>query len=342
MRGKIVSTIAIVGTVAALAIFNMNYDPTGMNFLTVESEVEVAFNNYLTKYKKSVGSKSEYQQRLAVFTENYHKIMTHNMLNSQKEGYTMAVNPFADMTPAEYKKMLGYKPQMKKESNPRYVHVHGDVPTSVDWRQKNAVTPIKNQGSCGSCWSFSATGAIEGAYAIKSGNLISLSEQQLVDCSTKQGNEGCNGGLMDFAFQYAEEAALETEADYPYQGSDEKCAFDASKGQVKITNFVDVPANSTAQLEVAVAQGPVSVAIEADSLVFQFYFWGVIKSSWCGTNLDHGVLVVGYGSDSGTDYWILKNSWGSWWGEKGYFRIKRGGDGPGICGLQLQASYPTI
>lgn len=246
------------------------------------------------------------------------------------------------MTSAEYKKMLGYKAAPLQAT--QNVHIFDEnvtLPGSVDWRQQGAVTPVKNQGSCGSCWSFSTTGSVEGANFLKTKNLVSLSEQQLVDCSTPEGNEGCNGGLMDLAFKYIESNELETEAEYPYTAKDGTCSFDKSKGTVGITNFFDVPQNSTAQLEAAVAQQPVSVAIDAGSIIFQLYFGGIIKSSWCGTNLDHGVLVVGYGTESGTDYWILKNSWGNW-GEKGFFRIKRGGDGPGICGIQLSASYPIM
>jgi len=266
--------------------------------------------------------------------------MHHNMMNSAVDGFTMGITQFADMTAEEFKMMLGYNPSLKKSYNP--VYLNAAPPTAVDWRDKNAVTPVKNQGQCGSCWAFSTTGSIEGAHAIKSGSIVSLSEQQLVDCSTSLGNQGCNGGLMDFGFTYAESNKLETESDYPYTAADGKCAYDTSKGVVGVTSFNDVPANSTAQLEAAVAQGPVSVAIDAGSIIFQFYFGGVIKSSWCGTSLDHGVLIVGYGTDSGTDYWILKNSWGPSWGEKGFFRIKRGGDGPGICGIQMQPSYPVV
>jgi hypothetical protein len=194
----------------------MSSAPSYGSFLaTPASEVEQAFGNYLAKYRKSYATKSEYNHRLQVFTNNYHTIMNHNMVNAVGEGFTMGVTAFADMTLEEFKMRNGYKASLKKSSNPKYIAVN-DVPDSVDWREKNAVTPVKNQGSCGSCWAFSATGSIEGANAIKTGNLISLSEQQLVDCSTAQGNEGCNGGLMDFAFTYAESAKLETEDDYSY------------------------------------------------------------------------------------------------------------------------------
>jgi C1A family cysteine protease len=268
--------------------------------------------------------------------------MNHNMMNSEEEGFTMGMTQFSDMSLAEFKKMLGYRPEMKKSSNPKYLSPNG-VPDSVDWREKNAVTDVKNQGQCGSCWSFSTTGSVEGINAITTGSLVSLSEQQLVDCSTPEGNQGCNGGLMDQAFTYIESNKLETEGDYPYTGKDGSCSFDSSKGVVGVKGYVDVPVKSTSQLLAAVAQQPVSVAIDAGSIIFQLYMGGVIKSTWCGTTLDHGVLVVGYGTENNVDYWILKNSWGPSWGEKGYFRIKRGDEGTsGICGIQLSASYPTM
>jgi len=269
--------------------------------------------------------------------------MNHNMMNAATEGYTMTINKFSDMTPEEFKKMMGYKADLAQPTNDVITLNEVGLPDSVDWRTQGAVTPVKNQGQCGSCWSFSATGSVEGINKIKSGTLVSVSEQQLVDCSTKEGNQGCNGGLMDLAFKYVESHKLETESDYPYKAVDGKCKVDESKAVVGITGFKDVTPKSPAQLQAAVAQQPVSVAIEADTEVFQSYSQGIISSTGCGTSLDHGVLVVGYGSESGKDYWILKNSWGEDWGEKGFFRILRESkSGPGICGLQLQASYPTI
>jgi len=216
------------------------------------------------------------------------------------------------------------------------------VPDSVDWRTKGAVTPVKNQGQCGSCWAFSSTGSMEGRYQIAGNTLTSFSEQQFVDCSTKQGNQGCNGGLMDQAFTYAESTKIETEADYAYTGRDGTCH--AAGGVTEVKGFKDVTTKSPSALQAAVAEGPVSVAIDAAGLAFQLYFGGIIKH-FCGTSLDHGVLVVGYGTDKGTDYWLLKNSWGAGWGEKGYFRILREqskDNSAGVCGLQLQPSYPTF
>jgi len=294
-------------------------------------------------YHKTCGTKEEYNYRLSVFAANYHDIMSHNMMQAEKLGFTKAINQFSDMTAQEFKMRLGYKAHMKKFNETNVAHLHDDAPAAVDWRSKNAVTGVKDQGQCGSCWAFSTTGSVEGANAIKTGKLVSLSEQQLVDCSSAEGNQGCDGGLMDQAFQYIEKNKLETEGDYPYTAMDGSCTFAKAKGVVGVVSFKDVPANSPSALASAVATGPVSVAIEADTSVFQSYSSGIISSTGCGTQLDHGVLVVGYGAEGSKQYWILKNSWGASWGEKGFFRIlKTDKTGPGICGLQMQASYPTM
>ena len=206
-----------------------------------------------------------------------------------------------------------------------------------------AVTPIKNQGQCGSCWAFSTTGSLEGAYFLKTGELKSFSEQQLVDCDTKQ-DQGCNGGLMDNAFDFIKtNKGLCTEESYPYKGVDGTCnkkCKDDSKATVK--THTDVAANAKALMS-AIAKQPVSIAIEADQSSFQFYKSGVFNNAGCGTQLDHGVLAVGYGTLNGTDYWKVKNSWGATWGLNGYILLAKGTTAKPInmCGISQSASYPT-
>lgn len=217
------------------------------------------------------------------------------------------------------------------------------LPKAVDWTDKKAVTPVKNQGHCGSCWSFSTTGALEGAWQIATGQLVSLSEQQLVDCST--GNHACKGGSMDVAFDYLEGVAACTEETYPYKAragvcNTTACTVAIPKGGV--TGYYDVPADDEKALMEAVAQQPVSVAIEADEMAFQMYSSGVLTKK-CGAKLDHGVLAVGYGTtEDGIDYWKVKNSWGPAWGEQGFIRLERGMAKEGECGINAMASYPEV
>ena len=303
------------------------------------SDVEQAYMQYIAKHGKSYATREEYEFRLAQFAKKFAFVQEHNSMNT--DDHTVEVNHMADWTETEYKKILGYRANNKTRKATKMVEAVKDLPASVDWVTAGAVTPVKNQGQCGSCWSFSATGAMEGAYQIKNKNLVSFSEQQLVDCSTAQGNQGCNGGLMDDAFTYAEKTAMDTEAQYPYTARDGTCH--ATAGVATITGFTDVTPNSPTALATAAALGPVSIAIDASGIAFQLYHGGIMKK-FCGQSLDHGVLLVGYGTDNGTDFWLVKNSWGASWGEKGYFRILREMDkqGGGVCGLQQQPSYPQF
>lgn len=292
----------------------------------------------------------EFHVRFANFKKNVDFVAKHN---AGKHSYKLAVNHFADLTREEFRtKFLGYKmvdkSHYKSLNRPEAVNVTV-VPTSVDWRKKNAVTPVKNQGQCGSCWAFSTTGSFEGAHAIATGNLVSFSEQQLVDCSSAQGNQGCNGGLMDQAFQYIiTNKGLCTEASYPYTGADGTCASSSCKSAGTLSSFHDVTPNDENALKTAAAQQPVSVAVEADQTVFQFYTSGVLDDASCGTALDHGVLVVGYGHDStaNKDFWIVKNSWGASWGAAGYLNIVRNTGAPypnpRQCGITSDPSYPIV
>lgn len=335
----LVSLLALLTTLSGV----LYYLHSSGNTLKGDNDTAIydSFSHWKKAHSKLYGSSEEEGLRYQIYKSNVLKIQEHNkQANAGKHTYVLGVNQFADMTQSEFKAIYLGTNANKRPANIKSLPTA--VPSSVDWRSKNAVSEVKNQGSCGSCWAFSAVGSLEGLHAIKTGALTEFSEQQLVDCSSSFGNEGCNGGLMDSAFQYVVKNGIETESDYPYTGEDGTCAASSAKTSWKINGFVDVPANVSSQLQAAVALNPVSVAIEADGFSFQFYFGGVYTNTDCGTNLDHGVLVVGYGSDSGQNYWIVKNSWGGSWGESGYIRILDNGDGPGICGILMSASYPTI
>ena len=334
-------TLAIVGTVATVGLFAISEAPASTNLFAIEvTQDNVAFANYLAKYGKSYGTKEEFQFRYEQYQKNMAKVAQYNGQNGNT--FRLGINKFTDYTPEEYKVLLGYKPQSKPMTLEASYLSEENTPASIDWREKGAVTPVKDQGQCGSCWAFSATGALEGHYQISNNKLISISEQQLVDCS-HDGNNGCNGGEMYLAFDYASKNKMELESDYVYHAKDEKCSYEASKGKMEADHFQRVPKNSPAQLKAALANGPVSVAIEADNEVFQAYDGGILNSKECGTNLDHGVLAVGFGHDEATnqDYFIVKNSWGQYWGDHGFIKIAAV-DGEGICGIQMDAVYPIV
>jgi len=262
--------------------------------------------------------------------------------NKKNLSYSLAINQFADLTNVEFNQYYkGLKTAVDRLPGSSNTPVHAAAPTSWDWRTKNAVTVIKNQGQCGSCWSFSTTGSTEGARAIDTGNLISLSEQQLVDCSTSYGNEGCNGGLMDYAFQYIiANGGLDTEASYPYTAQDGSCHWNPTNCATTVGSYNDVSSgDENALLNAVYTVGPVSVAIDASQSSFQFYSSGVYYDPNCSsTVLDHGVLAIGYGTSSGSDYWIVKNSWGTSWGMSGYIWMAR--NRSNACGIATSASYP--
>jgi C1A family cysteine protease len=288
---------------------------------------------------------TERDYRISIYEDNVAKIEAHN---AQNLSWTMGINKFADLTGEEFKALTTGGIRVPKKSlrakavGPFNLTAN---PASVDWTTKGAVTPIKNQEQCGSCWAFSTTGSVEGAWFLAKGTLPSLSEQQLVDCSTAQGNQGCNGGLMDDAFQYIiTNKGITTEDAYPYSATGPNtCEAKGKPVAATLSGFKDVAVNDELALETAIVQQPVSVAVEADQSVFQFYSGGVMDST-CGTQLDHGVLAVGYGTDAGKGYYKVKNSWGSSWGEKGYIRLGRGAkfNPSGQCGIQMVASYPVV
>lgn len=305
-----------------------------------------SFETWIEQYNRTYNSATERDYRASVYEQNVHRIDSHNRGDYP---WSMAVNRFADWTPAEFKTWVhrsgGYHYNASVAS-PWGEHqvTYDALPASVDWTTKGAVTPVKNQQQCGSCWSFSATGSMEGAWFLKNGTLVSLSEQQLVDCSTTEGNQGCNGGLMDYAFQYViDNKGITGESVYPYIATGPNtCQSTGKPVYARLGGFKDVPANSETALLSAIAQQPVSVAVEADQDSFQFYSSGIMTAA-CGTNLDHGVLAVGYGTQGALDYYKVKNSWGADWGMKGYILLGRGSKfgAAGQCGIQMDPSYPV-
>jgi len=302
------------------------------------------FDTWINTYNKTYTNISEYNYRQNIYLSNLIKISQHN---SENHTWTMGVNQFADLTGSEFKQYYSgcaYSTREHDYSNFQIIDVNA-LPASVNWTEAGAVTPVKNQGQCGSCWAFSTTGSVESAHYQSKNECVSLSEQQLVDCSSAEGNQGCNGGLMDYGFQYIiNNHGITSENNYPYTAQDETCNHQkASNIFATISKFADVPTNSETALMTAIAQQPVSVAIEADQDSFQLYSGGVMTKA-CGTNLDHGVLAVGYGTLGGQDYWLVKNSWGTDWGMNGYILLGRGAQygASGQCGIQMDPSYPVV
>ncbi|KAL8615245.1 hypothetical protein ACOMHN_050286 [Nucella lapillus] len=305
----------------------------------------VTFKNTFNKQYKAV---EEETYRRTVWEYHLDYIQKHNLeADLGVHSYFLGVNEFADMPNKEFvQRMNGYRVrQGPSQGASHYLAPSklGDLPDTVDWRTKGYVTPVKNQGQCGSCWAFSTTGSLEGQHFKKSGTLVSLSEQNLVDCSKKQGNQGCEGGLMDQAFTYIKvNKGIDTEASYPYEAKDRTCRFKPQSVGANDTGFVDIKSKSESDLQSAVATvGPISVAIDASHMSFQLYSHGVYHSFLCSqTRLDHGVLAAGYGKYENKDYWLVKNSWGTSWGIKGYIMMSRNRDNN--CGIATQASYPTV
>jgi len=316
--------------------------------------VDEPLNNAWTLFKrvheKQYNSIEEEANRRAIFEANVAKIQTHNLeADMGIHTYTLGLNRFADMTHQEFKKQMnGLKMSVEVDKTDFDRHTflapaNFQLPDKVDWRPKGYVTPVKDQGQCGSCWAFSATGSLEGQHFASTKSLVSLSEQNLVDCSGKFGNMGCDGGLMDSAFQYIKaNKGIDTEDSYPYEAMDGKCRYKKTTIGATCTGFTDIKSQNETDLQTAIANiGPISVAIDASQDSFQFYKSGVYNEPDCSsTELDHGVLAVGYDATAKSQYYIVKNSWGTSWGQKGYIWMTR--NKKNQCGIATMASYPLV
>jgi len=313
--------------------------------LAFDATLDSHWENFKASYGKVYETPAEPFRR-AIWESNVALIREHNLQADMGEySYYLGVNEYADWSNEEYKKYLtNFLPNNVTQSSSSFLAPSNvQVPDEVDWRKEGYVTGVKNQGQCGSCWAFSTTGSLEGQHFKATKKLVSLSEQNLVDCSRKQGNLGCQGGLMDSAFTYIKaNKGIDTEASYPYTGKNGQCHFKPSDVGATVTGFTDIPTGDENALKTAAATvGPISVAIDAAGLRFQLYRSGIFDNPRCSsTKLDHGVLVVGYGTESGQDYWLVKNSWGETWGMKGYIMMSR--NKKNQCGIATQASYPLV
>ena len=316
------STIIVLALTLTAVLTGLGYYVSKSNS-KIPTAVADLWSHWKTQKNKKYGTDDQY--RLSVFYNNYQTVMSHQQ--NPAKTYEMGFTKFMDLTPEEFKaKYLssrGHNTKQNIKSLPTT-----NLPASVDWRTKGAITPVKDQGQCGSCWAFGTTGSLEAISFISGKGLQSFSEQQLVDCSTSEGNQGCNGGLHEYAFAYVESNGITTESAYPYEGVDGSCQV--SGGAFKISSFVNIKAGDVDQLASAVVQQPVTVSVDASN--WQFYSSGIFSD--CETSLDHEVLLVGYNADA----WIVKNSWAESWGESGYIRLARGD----TCGIADDAGYPVL
>uniref|UniRef100_A0A669CTS8 Cathepsin L.1 n=1 Tax=Oreochromis niloticus TaxID=8128 RepID=A0A669CTS8_ORENI len=342
---------------------------------------DLEFHAWKLKFERSYHSPSEEAHRRQIWLNNRKFVLVHNILADQGlKSYRLGMTYFADMENEEYKRVISqgclhsFNASLPRRGSTFFRLPEGtDLPDTVDWRDKGYVTDVKDQKQCGSCWAFSAvstynivfsiivkqetlldcwfqtdssllqTGSLEGQHFRKTGTLVSLSEQQLVDCSGDYGNEGCGGGWMDYAFQYIQaNGGIDTEESYPYEAENGKCRYNPDNIGATSTGYTEVSQGDEDALKEAVATiGPISVGIDASQMSFQFYESGVYNEPDCSSlELDHGVLAVGYGTEDGNDYWLVKNSWGLEWGDKGYIKMSRNKSNQ--CGIATAASYPLV
>ncbi|CAK9805575.1 Counting factor associated protein D [Anthophora plagiata] len=311
-----------------------------------DMHVNEAFEDFKNNHNKEYADEKDQVMRKEIFRQNLRFIHSTNRAN---KGYQLDVNHLVDRTDLELKALRGKQyTRGYNGGQPFPYNVEKEVttiPDMLDWRLYGAVTPVKDQSVCGSCWSFGTTGAVEGAYYMKYGHLVRLSQQALIDCSWGFGNNGCDGGEDFRSYQWImAHGGLPTEDDYGgYLGEDGYCHIDNVKKTGKITGFVNVTSGDVNAMKIAIAKhGPISVAIDASHKTFSFYSHGVYYDSTCGNtadSLDHAVLAVGYGSLNGKDYWLIKNSWSNYWGNDGYILMSQENNN---CGVLTTPTYVTM
>ncbi|CAE6922770.1 CEP2 [Symbiodinium sp. CCMP2592] len=313
---------------------------------------EDEFGSFVRKFKKHYDSPEEEEMRMNIFCDRLAWIKKRNGENHK---YTVGITPFADLSPDEFRSTYGISAKYRnaniseiwgglEEVNDPSFFRSTAAPSSVDWRKEGAVSAVQDQGKCGSCWTFATTGALEGAWKLAGGSLYVLSSQQLLDCADENyGNLGCDGGNEKRGYEYITDEGLCQAQDYSYKAVQSECQASNCTQVIPpggVLRAISVEQDENGLMQ-AVAQQPVAVNIDGESLVFQLYTGGIISGA-CGTKIDHAVLIVGYGTDQGTPYWIIKNSWGTQWGEDGFGRIQRGVNGTGECGIRSQAVYPVV
>ncbi|XP_052585225.1 testin-2 [Peromyscus californicus insignis] len=327
-----------------LAVLCLEVDST---VPTLDPSLDVEWHEWKTKHGKTYNTNEE-RLRRTVWEKNFKMIELHNWEYLKgKHDFTMAMNAFGDLTNTEFGKMMtGFRRQRIKKRHIFQDHLFLSVPKYVDWRKQGYVTPVKNQGHCASSWAFSATGTLEGQMFRKTGRLVPLSEQNLLDCMGFNVTHGCSGGFMQYAFQYVKDSGgLATEESYPYKGRGRKCRNHTENSAANVRDFMQIPGHEEALMKAVAKVGPISAAVDASHSSFQFYESGIYYEPQCRrVHLNHAVLVVGYGSEGeesdGNSYWLVKNSWGEEWGMKGYIKMAK--DWNNNCGIATYGTYPIV
>jgi len=328
---KVILLLLFLGSVFAIGpqIYSLN-------------DAKSLFNNFVIKYNKVYLSYTEYSNRFIIFKEN---LAIMNEMNSKETSAIYGITKYSDLSPSEFKaKYLTHKRNSNTPLNYINIPTSSDIPQSFDWRDKGAVTPVKDQGQCGSCWAFSATEAIESQWFLAGHTLTSLAPQQIVDCDQGRGDEGCEGGDTPTAYEYVISAGgMETETEYPYTAEDQTCQFKSSDVVAKISNwtYITTTKNETEMMVKIISTAPYSICVDASS--WQFYLGGVVQD-FCGTDLDHCVMITGFEDYETWDFqtlpiWLIRNSWGEDWGENGYIYVERNYD---LCGVADEVTIPLV